>query len=45
VIRSRRTRWTGHIAGMGDNEHNMLVAKPGGKRPREDLRVDGRIIL
>jgi hypothetical protein len=33
--RSRRMRWAGHVAGMGEkrNAHRLLVGKPEGKRP------------
>jgi len=40
VIKSRRMRWAGHVALMG--EDRVLVGKPEGKRP---LFVDGWIIL
>jgi hypothetical protein len=35
VIKSRRTRWTGHVVRMGEvgNTYNILVGKPDGKRP------------
>jgi hypothetical protein len=35
MIKSRRMRWTGHVAGMGEkiNAHRILVGKPEGKRP------------
>jgi hypothetical protein len=35
VIESRRMRWTGYVARMGEmgNIYNMLVGKPEGKRP------------
>jgi len=35
VIKSRRMRWTGHIARMGDRRgvYRVLVWKPEGKRP------------
>jgi hypothetical protein len=34
-IKSRRTRWAGHVARMGEgrNLHRVLVGKPEGKRP------------
>ena len=34
VIKSRRTRWAGHVARMegGRSAHNVLVRKPEGKR-------------
>jgi hypothetical protein len=45
VIRSRRMRWTGYVARMGEmrNAYNIPVEKPEGNRPR--LGVDERIIL
>ena len=35
VIKSRRMRWTGHVARMeeGRGVNKVLVEKPGGKRP------------
>jgi hypothetical protein len=35
VIKSRRIRWSGHVALMGDmrNAYNILVGKPERKRP------------
>ena len=35
VIKSRRMRWAGHVARMGDGRgvHKVLVGKPDGKRP------------
>jgi hypothetical protein len=35
IIKSRRMRWAGHVARMGEkrNEYRLLVGKPGGKRP------------
>jgi len=35
VIKSRRMRWTGHVARMGQmrNTCNIFVGKPEGKRP------------
>jgi hypothetical protein len=45
VVKSRRMRWAGHVARMGEGRglHRVLVGKPEGKRPDPD--VDGRIIL
>jgi hypothetical protein len=36
-IKSRRTRWAGHMAGMGErrNMYRILMGKPEGKRPLE----------
>jgi hypothetical protein len=35
VVRSRRMRWAGHVARMGEGRgvHSVLVGKPEGKRP------------
>jgi hypothetical protein len=35
MIKSRRMRWTGHVARMGEMRHayRILVGKPEGKRP------------
>jgi len=35
VIKSRRMRWAGHVACMGETRgiYKVLVGKPGGKRP------------
>jgi hypothetical protein len=35
VIKSRRMRWAGHVAQMGEkrNAYRILVGKPEGKRP------------
>ena len=35
VVKSRRMRWAGHVAHMGEDRgvHRVLVGKPGGKRP------------
>jgi hypothetical protein len=43
VIRSRRMRWVGHAARMGEmrNTYSILI----GKCHSEDVVVDGRIIL
>jgi len=42
VVKSRRMRWAGHVARMGEvrGVHRVLVGKPEG-----DLDIDGRIIL
>ena len=44
VIKSRRLRWAGHVARMGEGRSalKILTGKPTGKR---DLGVDGRTIL
>jgi hypothetical protein len=35
IIESRKMRWAGHVAGMGDRRdvYSVLVGKPKGKRP------------
>jgi hypothetical protein len=35
MIKSRRVRWAGHVARMGEkrNAYRILVGKPEGKRP------------
>jgi hypothetical protein len=35
IIKSRRMKWAGHVARMGEkgNVHRLLVGKPEGKRP------------
>ena len=47
VIKSRRMRWAGHVARMGEERgvYRVLVGKPEGRRPLGDLGVDGWIIL
>ena len=47
VIKSRRMRWAGHVARMGERRRicRVLVGKPEGKNHLKDLGVDGRIIL
>jgi hypothetical protein len=47
VIKSRRTRWAGHVMCMQGmrNAYKTLVEKPEGKRLQEDLAIDRRIIL
>jgi hypothetical protein len=40
IIKSRRMRWVGHVARMGEkrNAYRLLVGKPKGKRPLERPR-------
>jgi len=40
VFKSRRMRWTGHVARMWERRgvYRVLVGKPGGKRPLERTR-------
>jgi hypothetical protein len=52
MIKSRRLRWAGHVARMGDmrNSHNILVGKPEAKIPlgkprrrwEDDIKMDIR---
>jgi hypothetical protein len=43
MIKSRRMRWAGHESRMGKkrNANRILVGKPEGKPPLEDLDVGG----
>ena len=47
VVKSRRMRWAGHVARMGEDRgvHMVLVGRPEGKMHWGDQDVDGRIIL
>jgi hypothetical protein len=47
VIKSRRMRWVGHAARMGEGRgvYRVLVGRPEVERPLEDLGVGGRITL
>jgi hypothetical protein len=49
VIKSRRMKWTGHVAHMEEmiNAYNILVVKPEGKRPlgRPRQRWEGNIVM
>jgi hypothetical protein len=40
IMKSRRMRWAGHVARIGENmnTHKLLVGKPEGKRPLERPR-------
>jgi hypothetical protein len=44
-IKSRRMRWAGHVACMGEgrNMYRVLVGKPEGKDHMKDQGVDGRV--
>jgi len=44
VIKSRRMRWAGHVARMGERERRIHV-HPEGKRPLGRPSVNGKIIL
>jgi hypothetical protein len=47
MIKSRRMRWAGHVAPVGDRRgvYRVLVERPEGKRHLKDLGIDERIIL
>jgi hypothetical protein len=47
MIQSRRMRWMGHVACMGEMRivYRILDATSEGKKPLGDLGVDGTIIL
>ena len=47
MVKSKRMRWAGHVARMGEDRgvHMVLVGRPEGKMHWEDQDVDGRIIL
>jgi hypothetical protein len=47
VIKSRRLRWSGHVAHMGEirSVYRVLVGKPERKSHLEDPGIDGKIIL
>jgi len=47
VIKSRRMRWAGHVARIGDERglYRVLVGKPEGRNYWGDLVVDGGIVL
>jgi len=46
-MKSRRMRWAGHVARMGEERgvYRVLLGKPEGKRPLQRSRLDGWIIL
>jgi hypothetical protein len=46
-VKSRRMRWAGHVARMGEGEvvYRVLVGRPEGWRHWEDVGVGGRITL
>jgi hypothetical protein len=47
AIKSRRLRWAGHVARMGERRgaYRALLGKPEGRNHLEDPGVDGRIML
>jgi hypothetical protein len=54
VIKSRRMRWAGHVARMGEGRgvYRVLVGRPDGKRPlgrprrmcKDNIKMDLRVI-
>jgi hypothetical protein len=44
-VKSRRMRWAGHVARMGEgrNVYRVLVGRPEGKNHLKDQGVDGRM--
>jgi len=46
-MKSRRMRWEGHVARVGERKgvYRVLVGKPEGKDHFGDPDIDGRIIL
>ena len=54
VIKSRRMRWAGHVAGMGERRgvYRILVGKPEGKSPlgkprhrhENDIKMDHEVV-
>jgi len=47
LIKSRRMRWAGHVARMGEREglYRVMVVEPEGKNLLKDIGVNGRIVL
>ena len=47
MIKSRRMRWTGHVARVGDSRdvYRVFVGKPKGRGHLRDTGIDGRIII
>jgi hypothetical protein len=47
MIKSRRMRWAGHVACLGDRRgaYRVFVGDPMERDHMEDLMIDGRIIL
>jgi len=47
MIKSRRMKWLGHVACMGEGRsvYRVSVGRPEGKRPLEDLGLGQRITL
>ena len=46
-VKSRRLRWTGHVARMGNmrSAYRVLVGKSEGRNHLQDPGIDGRTIL
>jgi hypothetical protein len=44
-VKSRRMRWAGHVARMGEERkvYKVLMGKPEGKRPLGDQDVGGKM--
>jgi hypothetical protein len=44
MIKSRKTKWAGHVARMGERKgaYRVSVGRPEGRSHLEDLEVDGR---
>jgi hypothetical protein len=46
MMRSRRMKWAGHVARMGEiSSLDILAGRPEGKNNSEDLGEDGKITL
>jgi hypothetical protein len=47
MIKSRKMRWVGHVARMeeGRGVCGVLVGRPEGKRPLENIGIGGRITV
>jgi hypothetical protein len=47
VMKSRRQRWAGHVARMGERRgaYRALVGKAEGRKHLEDPGIDGKVIL
>jgi hypothetical protein len=47
VIKLNRMRWAGHVERMGEGRgvYRVLIGRPEGNRPLEDVGVGGRITL
>jgi len=55
VVKSRRMRWAGHVARMGEGRgvYRVLVGKPEGKRPlgrprrrrKDNIKMDPQVVV